>query len=280
IILVGYSMGGLLMRYAQSNALASWKHKLKACIYIGTPHEGAALERFGSLTSKTFGLFPQPHFNIWQDRINLRSQGIKDLHSGLKAKNLPYMHNTPQFFISGGLFMQQQTLRDRFFGDSLVRRSSASPSCAPKASKHAHFDNIGHNTLAHCEPVYEQLKRWLEPLVRKSSTIKYEQATWHECNFKTTGLSAHENTDKRLKATLGAAKFGLDAIDMTLDTVNTMHYSISEQVYRRIEHIPLAKTVRQGHHFVFTGVYTNLRNGVTTLRRHMSKRHSQNKHDV
>lgn len=280
IILVGYSMGGLLMRYAQSNALASWKHKLKACIYIGTPHEGAALERFGSFTSNAFGLFPQPHFNIWQERINLRSQGIKDLHSGLKNEDLPFMQDSQHFFISGGLFKQQQTLRDRFFGDSLVRRSSAVPSSAPKTSEYAHFDNLGHNTLAHSEPVYAQLKNWLEPLVSKSSTIKYKHATWSDCYVETNKSSVHENKDMRSRATLGAAKLGLEAIELTLDTVKTMHYSISDQVYQRIEHIPLAKTVREGHHFVFTGVYTNLRNGVSTLRRHMSKRHSQNKHDV
>ena len=83
IDLIGHSMGGLVSRsalfYGKQN-LHDWLPKIDRLVCIGSPHHGAALERFGFSLQEKLGRFP--FVKIIGHLGNIRSCGILDLRYG------------------------------------------------------------------------------------------------------------------------------------------------------------------------------------------------------
>ena len=81
--LVGHSMGGLVLRSACHLAAQdqrAWLNPLKRLVCLGTPHQGAPLERGGRVVDGLFGLsrYAAPFVRLGQ----ARSAGITDLRWG------------------------------------------------------------------------------------------------------------------------------------------------------------------------------------------------------
>ncbi len=83
IDLIGHSMGGLVARsalfYGKQN-LHDWLDLIDRLVCIGSPHHGAALERFGFSLQEKLGRFP--FVKIIGHLGNIRSCGILDLRHG------------------------------------------------------------------------------------------------------------------------------------------------------------------------------------------------------
>ena len=83
ITIVGHSSGGLLSRSAYhygSTAGHRWTRRVRNLVFLGTPHHGSALERFGNLLNVGLGLsrYSAPLARI----ASIRSAGITDLRYG------------------------------------------------------------------------------------------------------------------------------------------------------------------------------------------------------
>jgi hypothetical protein len=83
VIVLAHSMGGLVSRSAlQAGAVAghSWRTKVRVLVTLGSPHEGAPLERSGNVFESLLGVTP------WtaplQALARVRSAGITDLRHG------------------------------------------------------------------------------------------------------------------------------------------------------------------------------------------------------
>ncbi len=83
LVLVGHSMGGLVIRsacLAAETAQHAWRPRLKSIVFLGTPHHGAPLERGGHGVDRLFGASP---YTVAFSRLGqLRSAGITDLRHG------------------------------------------------------------------------------------------------------------------------------------------------------------------------------------------------------
>lgn len=83
LVLVGHSMGGLVARsachYAELEKLA-WRNALTRIVFLGTPHQGAPLERAGSHVDLVLEL--SPYLAPFARLGKSRSAGIKDLRHG------------------------------------------------------------------------------------------------------------------------------------------------------------------------------------------------------
>ncbi len=107
IVLLGFSMGGLVIRSAchvaklaedareplvsGASALSTpterkdgthshgWLSLVHRCFYVGTPHRGAPLERAGRVLAKVLAVIDDPYTKLIADLANLRSAGVKDL---------------------------------------------------------------------------------------------------------------------------------------------------------------------------------------------------------
>ena len=83
IVLVGHSMGGLVLRSAlhgAGEAGLAWPAKLEAMFFLGTPHLGAPLERGGNWVNVLLGA--SPYTAPFARLARIRSSGITDLRHG------------------------------------------------------------------------------------------------------------------------------------------------------------------------------------------------------
>lgn len=192
IDLIGHSMGGLVSRsalfYGKQN-LYQWVHMVENLVCIGSPHHGAALERFGFVLQDKLGAFP--FINLIGQLVNIRSNGILDLRYGSvrdddwehndarigfaddnrKPAPLPSYINT--FLIAGTLeFEKLRNKALKVIGDSMVSVKSAlgehpNPRFQlklPETHK-AVFYGLNHFEIHYHSSVAEQITRWLYPEV-------------------------------------------------------------------------------------------------------------------
>jgi pimeloyl-ACP methyl ester carboxylesterase len=83
LTVVGHSMGGLVARSAAHQAAQAgmqWPAKLRKLVFLGTPHQGAPLERGGNWLHRGLGI--SPYAAPFTRLSGLRSEGITDLRHG------------------------------------------------------------------------------------------------------------------------------------------------------------------------------------------------------
>lgn len=144
IVLLGHSMGGLVSRSAchyAAQAQMPWLGKLRKMVFLGSPHQGAPLERSGNWVNILAELTPYsaPFAKI----AKIRSAGITDLRHGSLLDSdwqqqdrfahrhdlpahLPLPENVACFAIAATLGKQAGDIADRMLaGDGLVPLASA-----------------------------------------------------------------------------------------------------------------------------------------------------------
>lgn len=279
LMLVGFSMGGLLLRHAQYCALKSnltWLSKLSKCMYLGTPHEGSPLEKLGHFTGEIVRHIPRDYINHWADWIDRRSEGIQDLKHGLKFMQgkpkdseacASFVEHARHYFISGSVGGHEDSILGRLVGDSLVRHGSANPASAPTNSQNAHFEGLPHIPLAHSERVYQQIAAWVEEdEVRQRSSSGVTKPLMRYETIRKPYIADESLQDPSGQAILaGAIDLFASAYDKTLEAVETVHYSISEEPFYVLQKVPVlsqvANPVESAHRDILDVVYRSLRSG-------------------
>jgi triacylglycerol lipase len=188
IVIITHSMGGLVTRsacYYGCGQADKWTDKVRQLYFIGSPHLGADLEKFGNVVTNVLTHTPLPYTRLVADILNLRSSGIKDLRygyvrdedwqgqdpDGLLNNNkdtVPLLEGADHFVISGTIHEDSDHILSQFFGDALVRKYSATGQSKherhhlPFLPEHQkEFTKIRHIQLAHNEKVYEQIREWV-----------------------------------------------------------------------------------------------------------------------
>lgn len=196
LLLVGFSMGGLVIRSACHVAAvvaeargerARWLDRVKRIIYVGTPHRGAPLERAGRVLVRLLRVVPDPYTRLIADIADIRSGGLKDLgdadltHEARELSRLTPRfalrdprHPVPllpaiQHYLAAGTLLPDPRLA-LWFGDVLVPVHSATADSVVDKSglvlppEHvAIFEGYSHVRLAHDPSVYERIRAWAEP---------------------------------------------------------------------------------------------------------------------
>lgn len=177
ILLIGHSMGGLVIRHAcydGSVEQRAWLKHVQRIIYLGTPHEGADLERFAHMAASTLRTVPNPITRFIGGLINLRSQGVQDLRHGAQhdvganaapGEPLPWLRNVQHYLIAGTLGSTQGHATSLLFGDGLVRppRNPARMGANGETPPETHvvvFPGVHHVGLARSHAVYAQILAW------------------------------------------------------------------------------------------------------------------------
>ena len=181
IVLVGYSMGGLVARSAchlASEAGHAWLPLVKRAVYVGTPHVGAPMERVGRIVARVLHAIDDPYTRLIGQIADLRSEGVKDLgdadlrhedRAGQRARitlrdarhPVPLLPQIQHRLIAGTL--AREPWLAELFGDSLVPVRSATHRDAGLAAEHVRIvRGVSHLALAHHEDVYEHLRAFCE----------------------------------------------------------------------------------------------------------------------
>ena len=184
VVLLGYSMGGLVLRaasHAASLAGAPWLPLVRRALYVGTPHRGAPLERVGRIASAVLQAIPDPYTRLVADLADLRSDGLKDLgdadlrHEDRARRTLRVTLRDPQHpvpllpgiahHLVAGVLSEDRWVR-ALFGDAVVPVSSAtgwrSLGEGLDPSRVRVFPGMSHATIPRSMDVYAQLRAWCE----------------------------------------------------------------------------------------------------------------------
>jgi triacylglycerol lipase len=168
IVLVGHSMGGLVVRSACHAArleAARWLPLVRRAIYLGTPHLGTPLERVGRLVAKVLRAVPDPYTRLVAEIGDLRSAGIKDLGEGLRDARhpVPLLPEIAHFLVAASL---SDPWLARLFGDALVPVSSAmngslDPGSAGVVQGHLKvLEGLDHMAIARDPAAYALIRAW------------------------------------------------------------------------------------------------------------------------
>jgi pimeloyl-ACP methyl ester carboxylesterase len=166
IVLIGHSMGGLVVRSALHEATLAgqrWPEQVADLVFLGTPHHGAPLERAGHWIDVLLG--GTPYAAPFARLGKLRSAGITDLRHG---SDQPLPANIRCFAIAGSIGGEAGHLKERLLGDGLVPLASALGRHADPAralvfapERQWVARGVGHLALLHDAGVAAQLRRWL-----------------------------------------------------------------------------------------------------------------------
>ena len=163
IVLIGHSMGGVVIRIACQaavNAGSKWPAKVRRTITLGAPLDGADLARFAHLSTTLLRVPSHPVTHLLGDAIDVRSRGVKDLRLGWRDLSLP--RGARHYEIYGALNRSRTHLATLLFGDGLVRAPRVR-SGTERDSKVKHFPGVGHLELASNKDVYRQIREWCRP---------------------------------------------------------------------------------------------------------------------
>jgi len=182
LLLIGHSMGGLVIRSAchlGSEAGQDWVSRARHVVYLGSPALGAPLEKATNVAPHVLGLFDTTATRVIRDLLNTRSGGVKDLRFGNLVDQdwlgcdpdelmnnrrvpIPWLAPARHHRVVGHALAGMGT-----FGDAVVRPDSAagrahgSQPGAPGASDVQVMPGLNHLALARHPAVYEHIERWV-----------------------------------------------------------------------------------------------------------------------
>jgi len=182
--LVGYSMGGLVIRsacwYADSEQ-RSWLRPLRRILFLGAPHHGSPVEKAGHLLDTAMQSVKHVEPLSFGRK---RSAGIKDLRHGNlldddwdrplgekldldSRRYVPLLHSVDHYFVAASIGRHERDPMGHIFGDLLVRVGSAlgTGSSSPgdlevKKENCRVFQEKNHFDLVNDDQVLMQIIKW------------------------------------------------------------------------------------------------------------------------
>lgn len=132
LVLIGHSMGGLVVRsachFARVEGLA-WGERVSRVFSLGTPHRGAPLEQLGNLATLVLGGIDLPGTMIPAEILRRRSAGVRDLGRGNSVDDgvdEQQLAHAAYYFVSATVTRDRAHPLGWLIGDVLVRVASAS----------------------------------------------------------------------------------------------------------------------------------------------------------
>jgi pimeloyl-ACP methyl ester carboxylesterase len=184
LALLGHSMGGLVARSALFHGVQAqrggprWPHRVNDLVCLGTPHQGAPLERAGQGVDVL--LAATPYAAPLARLGRMRSAGINDLRQGdivspdeagrgtHKRAQVPLPASVRCYAVAGALGPADDGVKTALLGDGLVPVASAlgqhrepARRLAFDADRQAVVPDTGHLALLGSAGVYAHLQRWL-----------------------------------------------------------------------------------------------------------------------
>ena len=183
IVLVGHSMGGLVVRSAAHYAREHdepWVAHLRHVACIGAPHLGAPLEKAVNLLTGVLKNLDAAGAQVPAELLDSRSAGVKDLRYGYTIdeewaekdpdevfadarRNVPLVDGVGYYFLAATISRDPEHPLGELLGDLMVRLPSASGE-APEPARRIHFSSgsvfpgMSHIHIANHPDVYEALR--------------------------------------------------------------------------------------------------------------------------
>lgn len=162
IALVGYSMGGLVIRaaaHAAGPAGHGWIDNLDDIVTIAAPHRGTPVEKL--VHAASFGLDVAPATRPLAAFLNTRSEGVQGLRHGAMPDEPP--ESVAWHFVAGVITANPAHPVGAIIGDFVVRPVSGSGPSHIEPVNVAVVGGVHHIDLLHDTPVLDAVVNWLDP---------------------------------------------------------------------------------------------------------------------
>ena len=156
--------------------------------YLGTPHDGADLERLAHGAATVLEAVPNPITQVIGRFLNQRSQGVKDLRHGTvlapdrpdnagtaqQRRDIAWLAAAEHLIIAGALTQDPEHIAAVLFGDGLVAlppyastpmRAEGRSSIPPTQVRV--FPRVNHLKLTRDPDVYRQIHAWCADLPKE-----------------------------------------------------------------------------------------------------------------
>lgn len=239
LVLVGHSMGGLVIRSA-CHVGGPWIPRVTHAFYLGSPHLGAPLERFAVHTTRVLGWVDVPATRILRDLVDTRSAGVKDLATGSLTRDeagpIPWLPGIRHHRVVGHVLPSLPGL-----GDAMVPSESAA--AAEAGEDVVVMEGLDHLALMRHPRVLAYLASQLEP----SQPVP-------------DGVSAGE-PPKRWSRVRGWTRLLHDGVDLGSRFVEKHHRDAAATPFRIVGYVdPTVGRVAEGTYgAALTATYTSIR---------------------
>lgn len=150
IVLIGHSLGGLVIRHACVHAAQrrrTWLRRTGMVVCLGTPHRGAGIPRVLA------------RFARWLANL---SDGLRDLQHGFRVPDLPpAVRRIPHRYLAACVGPTVEHPFTRWLGDGVVSLESATARDIAGDLRCATIASLHHVHMLQEPRVYAQLKAWL-----------------------------------------------------------------------------------------------------------------------
>lgn len=153
VVIVGHSMGGLVALQAVAHGDPAWTRLVRSVITVGSPREGAPLERFAVVAEE---VAESSGLGRWfGGLVGMRSDGIRDLRHPITHPPLPDW--VAEYAVLATLTPDSWHPALPRVGDGLV------PVPAQRSEHTVVVPGLHHLDLLNHPTVYAQLRAWLDP---------------------------------------------------------------------------------------------------------------------
>jgi pimeloyl-ACP methyl ester carboxylesterase len=153
VVIVGHSMGGLVALRAVAHGDPSWTRTVRSVITVGSPREGAPLERFAVVAEEVAE--SSGHGRWFGGLVGMRSDGIRDLRHPITHAPLPDW--VAEYAVLATLTPDSWHPAVPRVGDGLV------PVPADPSEDTVVVPGLHHLDLLNHPVVYAHLRAWLDP---------------------------------------------------------------------------------------------------------------------
>lgn len=265
LVLIGYGMGGKLLSHTQYTAqrtAAPWLASLKRCVYLGNLNEGSVLSmlfRLGGILLRKLPVYYNDSLANWMDQKSKRLQAQSTTRKRYRQTNevnalTAFLEDSRHMFINGDLNSEQD--------DNTARDFSLTPPSAPTHSQNAYLEGISPIRLPHTDKVYDLISGWIKSQAPDAIELKTAPRQL-AFPIQYTGDEAIPNTAVNRMLIAGTVDLMASAYDKTVETIETMHYSIVEEPFYALDKVPvfsqIANPVEATQREILDSFYRGLR---------------------
>ena len=179
-----------------------------------------------------------------------------------------FSKSAKHYFISGSSDKNEQNILDRVLGDTSVMKNRAPHTSAPTNSQIVRIEGLSHHsTMIHSDRVYRLITTWIEEAdlsqgdqeLAKEGTTLLISPPIQEASMTDSALL--DSPKQALIA--GAIDFIGSTYDKTIESVETIHYSLTEEPFFMVQKLPvvsqIAKPIEAAHRNILDNLYRSLR---------------------
>ena len=259
LVLIGYGMGGNLLSHTQywaNKSGCAWPSALSKCVYLGNLNEGSLLALMLQFSSHLVRHLPFYYSHVLADWFDHRSAVIQQRSHMLSGPNssatrqdrpAQFLSNSRHFFIGGENSRKEPSLLMRNPADLPVKPNRiapnrAVPSSAPAHSQSAFVEGVSAFNLTHSGKVYWLIANWLteQKVNATCEHAKTPAPVWHR-PWQDSEIAYAPAPNRALIA--GTVDLFASAYDKTIETIETMHYSIANEPFYALDNFPVINQI-------------------------------------